>query len=88
VSAAKAAAAKSAFVEDAHEIDDDVLAAKVFAELRLVVHVAIFQRKTGQHQQMLVLLAIARQGRDAVTVFNQARKQARSEESGAAEYAD
>ena len=41
VRAAKAGAAKSALVEDADQVDHDVLAAKLLAQLRFIVDVAI-----------------------------------------------
>ena len=86
--AAKASAAETALVEDADEIDDDVLATKALAELRLLVDVAVLQCEAGQHQQVLVLLAVARQHRDLVAVLDQAGDQPRAEKSGAAENAD
>ena len=57
--AAKAVTAKAALVENTHEIDHDLVAAKAFAQLGLVVHIAVLERQPGQHQQVLVLLPIA-----------------------------
>ena len=76
--ATKAPAAETALIEDTDEIDDDVLAAKALAELRLLVDVAVLERQAGQHQQVLVLLAVARQHRDLVAVLDQAGDQARA----------
>src|SRR6202012_4858840 len=58
------------------------------AELRLFVDVAVHEGEPGQHQQVLVLLAIARQHRDRMPVLDQAGDQAGAEESGTAENAN
>ena len=49
------------------------------------IHIAVFQGQAGQHQQVLVLLPVARQNGDPVAVLDQARDQPGAQESGAAE---
>jgi hypothetical protein len=78
-------AERAAFVEDADEVDDHVLAAEALAQLRLFVHIAVFQSQSGQHQQVLVLLPISRQHRDPMTVLDQSGDQTSPQEPGAAE---
>ena len=68
--------------------DDGILAPQALAELRLLVDVAVLESEPGQHEQVLVLLAIARQHRNRMPVLDQAGDQAGTEESGAAENAD
>jgi hypothetical protein len=88
VGAAKAVAAKAALVEDADEVDHDVLSAKLLAQLRFIVDIAIVQGEARQHQQMLVLLAISRQHRDLVAVLDQPGNKTRSQKAGATEDAN
>src|SRR5580704_17767661 len=86
--AAEAGAAEAALVENADEIDDDVLAAESLAQLRFLVNIAVLQCEAGQHQQVLVQLAVPRQHGDLMAVLDQARDQPRAQESGAAENDD
>ncbi len=88
VGATEAVAAEAALVQDADEIDHHFLAAKPLGELRLVVDVAILQRQAGQHQQVLVEFAVARQHCDAVAGVDQPRDEARADETGAPKDAD
>ena len=85
VRATETAAAESALVEDADQVDHGVLAAKPLAELRFLVDVAVLQREPGQDQKVLVKLAVARQHRDPMIVLDQAGDQAGTEKARAAE---
>src|ERR1700679_1585469 len=86
--AAEAGAAEAALVEDADEIDDDVLAAESLAQLRLLIHIAVLQCEPGQHQQVLMLLTIPRQHGDLMAVLDQAGNEPRAQEYGTAENDD
>src|ERR1700721_1923970 len=86
--AAETGAAEAALVEDADEIDDDVLAAESLAQLRFLIHIAVLQREPGQHQQVLVQLTVARQHGDLMAVLDQAGNQPRAQESGTPENDD
>ncbi len=85
---AEAGAAESAFIEDAHQIDHHILAAKALAQLRFLIHIAVLEVEPRQHQQMLVLFAVSRQNRDLMTVLDQTRDQPGAQETGAAENHD
>ena len=84
---AKATAAEAAFIQDADEVDDHVLAAKVFAQLGFVVDVAVLQGESGQYEQVLVPFTVAGKNGDPVPIPDQARHQARAQEPGAAKNA-
>jgi len=58
---------------------------RCLAQLPFLVHIAVFQRQAGQHQQVLVLFPVARQYRDAAPVLDQAGDQTGPQESGAPE---
>ena len=51
--AAKAAAAEAALIEDADQIDHDVLAAEALAQLRFLVHIAILEGEPGSTSKCL-----------------------------------
>ncbi len=78
-------AAETALIEDADEVDHDVLAAEVFAQLRFVEHIAVQEAEPRQHQQVLVLLAVPRQHRHPAPILDQSGDQPGSQKSGAAE---
>ena len=88
VRAAKTAATESALVQDADQIDDHVLATEALGQFGRVIHVAILERETGQHQHVLVLFAVARQHGDAMAILDQPADQPGSQEAAAAEHAD
>src|SRR5271170_6990570 len=85
--AAKAVTAEAAFIEDADQIDHDILAPKALAQLRFLVDIAVLERQSWEYQQVFVLFPITGQHGDAMAVLDQPSDQPGPQEPGAAENA-
>ena len=75
-------------VEDPDQVDHHVDRLELQREPARVVHIGIHQVELGQHQQMAMALAIAREHLDAMTRSDQPRHQPAAHEARAAKHAD